>query len=1570
MTFIADGVEIQSETMTYGTAIDAPAAPEKTGYTFTGWDKEVATTVPDSSVTYTAVYTPNIYKVTFIADSVEIRADSLQYGTAITVPEAPAKTGYTFTGWLPAVAETVPADDVTYVAQYSINSYTVTFLREDGVTPISSEAMPYGTAITAPEAPAKTGYTFIGWSPAVAETVPDSSVTYTAQYKVNKYLMTFTVDGAVFQQDSLEYGSAMVVPDSIPVKEGYTFNSWGGGLLPETVPAHDETYPAYFDINSYNWIFMVDDSVVHSGVVAYGSPLLDPGVSQFTVKEGYTFSGWNPYPWPETMPAEDLIIRGYFTINKYLVTFTDVEGTLSSDSLEYAQAITAPTAREKEGYTFKEWVPAVDATVPSHDVTYTAGYVINSYLVTFKADSVTIIQSDSIAYGTAITAPEAPAKVGYTFTGWSPAVDPTVPAKDVTYTAQYTINSYLVTFKSDSTTVIKSDSIAYGTVISAPANPEKEGYTFTGWSPAVDATVPAHDVTYTATFIINKYLITFTEGGVVTKSDSLEYGAAVVAPEIQNKDAYVGWSNLPTTMPAHDVVVEARPNTGLYQIAFVANDSVIQSDELQYGTAITAPADPKKEGYTFTGWSPAVDETVPAHDVTYTAQFRINSYLVTFKSDSTTVIKSDSIAYGTAITAPTAPTKVGYTFTGWSPAVDPTVPAKDVTYTAQYTINSYLVTFKSDSTAVIKSDSIAYGTAITAPANPEKEGYTFTGWSPAVDATVPAHDVTYTATFIINKYLITFTEGGVVTKSDSLEYGAEVIAPEIQNKDAYVGWSNLPTTMPAHDVVVEARPNTGLYQIAFVANDTVIQSDELQYGTAITAPADPKKEGYTFTGWSPAVDATVPAHDVTYTAQFSINKYYVAFYLEGRELYADSLEYGATIPEINFEHDGYNYMYEEWYETVPAHDVSVNIILVPIAYTVTFITEGDSISEYLDYGTAITKPEDPKKEGYTFTGWSPEVDETVPAHNVTYTAQFTVNFYNVTFKDEDGTIYQSDSLAYGSAITAPANPTKEGHTFAGWNPQVDATVPAHDATYVAQWDIDPVLIEAHDELIAGQTALDQKKASIDANYNAGVTAYNNLLQQFATVEEEAAPFANKFAADTEAIRNKLAALQTPIDSYNQFQVKDFTAEIEELYNERTLLSQQQRIEEEMKNASADLDVLSDSVDAVLAAIDKVAEEVNVLQAAIANATVTPLNGIATVVDPMGGLDAILQNKEDVTKLTITGQMEGADFATLLKVPNVEELTLPAVNSKTDSIRLGGLSNLLVVKLEDANTVLGDEVFTGCNPNLMVYAVKGADIGVLNCNVILSSEAEEVVLTDGYPVRITDKFSAQRISYTRSFSKKTYIGQSAGWETLALPFAVDNITAQDGRLLVPFGEKADANFWLATVGETGFNSADAIEANKPYLIAMPNNSAYTEGNITGNVTFSATDAEVTPTIAAEPINAYYTFTAVYEGEPDYENIYAINSDDYQTYYPGSVFVRGLRAVRPFEAFITTNGESGAKQRNLIPIGINSATGLMQIAAEQNGQFDGVYSLDGRKVAETTDNLPAGIYIVGGKKYIVR
>ena len=776
--------------------------------------------------------------------------------------------------------------------------------------------------------------------------------------------------------------------------------------------------------------------------------------------------------------------------------------------------------------------------------------------------------------------------------------------------------------------------------------------------------------------------------------------------------------------------------------------------------------------------------------------------------------------------------------------------------------------------------------------------------------------------------------------------------------------------MPAHDVVVEARPNTGLYQIAFVANDTVIQSDELQYGTAITAPADPKKEGYTFTGWSPAVDATVPAHDVTYTAQFSINKYYVAFYLEGRELYADSLEYGATIPEINFEHDGYNYMYEEWYETVPAHDVSVNIILVPIAYTVTFITEGDSISEYLDYGTAITKPEDPKKEGYTFTGWSPEVDETVPAHNVTYTAQFTVNFYNVTFKDEDGTIYQSDSLAYGSAITAPANPTKEGHTFAGWNPQVDATVPAHDATYVAQWDIDPVLIEAHDELIAGQTALDQKKASIDANYNAGVTAYNNLLQQFATVEEEAAPFANKFAADTEAIRNKLAALQTPIDSYNQFQVKDFTAEIEELYNERTLLSQQQRIEEEMKNASADLDVLSDSVDAVLAAIDKVAEEVNVLQAAIANATVTPLNGIATVVDPMGGLDAILQNKEDVTKLTITGQMEGADFATLLKVPNVEELTLPAVNSKTDSIRLGGLSNLLVVKLEDANTVLGDEVFTGCNPNLMVYAVKGADIGVLNCNVILSSEAEEVVLTDGYPVRITDKFSAQRISYTRSFSKKTYIGQSAGWETLALPFAVDNITAQDGRLLVPFGEKADANFWLATVGETGFNSADAIEANKPYLIAMPNNSAYTEGNITGNVTFSATDAEVTPTIAAEPINAYYTFTAVYEGEPDYENIYAINSDDYQTYYPGSVFVRGLRAVRPFEAFITTNGESGAKQRNLIPIGINSATGLMQIAAEQNGQFDGVYSLDGRKVAETTDNLPAGIYIVGGKKYIVR
>ena len=105
----------------------------------------------------------------------------------------------------------------------------------------------------------------------------------------------------------------------------------------------------------------------------------------------------------------------------------------------------------------------------------------------------------------------------------------------------------------------------------------------------------------------------------------------------------------------------------------------------------------------------------------------------------------------------------------------------------------------------------------------------------------------------------------------------------------------------------------------------------------------------------------------------------------------------------------------------------------PVYYTVTFKDwDGTVLStQQVEEGTAATAPADPTREGYTFTGWD------VAFNNVTsdlvVTAQYTINTYTVTFKDWDGTVLSTQTVEHGSAATAPADPTRDGYTFAGWD---------------------------------------------------------------------------------------------------------------------------------------------------------------------------------------------------------------------------------------------------------------------------------------------------------------------------------------------------------------------------------------------------------------------------------------------------------------------------------------------------------------------------------------------------------
>ena len=124
-------------------------------------------------------------------------------------------------------------------------------------------------------------------------------------------------------------------------------------------------------------------------------------------------------------------------------------------------------------------------------------------------------------------------------------------------------------------------------------------------------------------------------------------------------------------------------------------------------------------------------------------------------------------------------------------------------------------------------------------------------------------------------------------------------------------------------------------------------------------------------------------------------------------------------------------------------------------YTITFDTNGGSEIAPItqDYGTAITAPADPTREGYTFIGWDREIPATMPAENVTVTAQWEINRYTVTFDTNGGSEIAPITQDYGTAITAPADPTREGYTFIGWDKAIPATMPAENVTVTAQWQL-------------------------------------------------------------------------------------------------------------------------------------------------------------------------------------------------------------------------------------------------------------------------------------------------------------------------------------------------------------------------------------------------------------------------------------------------------------------------------------------------------------------------------------
>ena len=307
--------------------------------------------------------------------------------------------------------------------------------------------------------------------------------------------------------------------------------------------------------------------------------------------------------------------------------------------------------------------------------------------------------------------------------------------------------------------------------------------------------------------MVYMHLVSLKIDGIVIKSDSLEYGTDIILPEIEEKEGYTFvWDNIADKVPNHDFVIQGKYVPNNYAITYVVDGDTIATDSTAYGSAITLLEEPAKEGHTFLGWSEA-PATMPANDITITGKYKVNTYTVMYVVDGE-VIESYPVEYGKELVMmPLAPEKEGHTFMGWSelPAI---MPAEDVTVTGTFKVNTYAVTYVVDGVTVA-TDSVVYGTAVTLIDKLEKEGYSFS-WSEAPE-TMPANDITITGEWSINSYLVTFIIDGEVYATDSVEYGAEIVLPEVPEKEnSTFEWDETPTTMPASDVTIYGNYVSGI----------------------------------------------------------------------------------------------------------------------------------------------------------------------------------------------------------------------------------------------------------------------------------------------------------------------------------------------------------------------------------------------------------------------------------------------------------------------------------------------------------------------------------------------------------------------------------------------------------------------------------------------------------------------------------------------------------------------------------------------------------------------------------------
>ncbi|MBO7476493.1 MAG: InlB B-repeat-containing protein, partial [Salinivirgaceae bacterium] len=681
------------------------------------------------------------------------------------------------------------------------------------------------------------------------------------------------------------------------------------------------------------------------------------------------------------------------------------------------------------GYKFVRWSDG--GTRAKRNITIIDDFDISaefermSYVLTVKSDDErlgTVSGSGTYLHGDTAMVEATPA-IGYYFNNWSgvelndslqhsPSLALEVTAK-LKLIAHFGIMQYTITFDTDGGSEVAAITQDYNTKITAPADPQKEGFRFRGWSMDIPERMPAEDLTIKAVWGINKYFITIDP----------------------------------------------------------ANGNAVDTLMYDFGETVDAKLyEPEKVGYTFQGWDATLPEKMPAEDLIITAQWKVNTHDVVYVIDGR-VIDSVATAYNTAIEPIVAPIMEGYKFSGWQ-NVPETMPDSSITISGSYTAIEYDILFMSDGDT-LQLSSVAYGqTPKYTGDEPAREAdklytYEFSGWEPEI-AEVTGEQV-YTAVFdsIERKYTILFMSDGDTLFADTLAYGSPIkYAGSNPTREAdtlytyeFSGWTPEVSVVKGDQTYTAVFDTTERrYTVLFVSEGDTLRSRDYIYGQIPEYVGQtPEKEAtakfsYSFIGWIPTIAKVIA--DQTYTAAFdsTLNKYEIVFVSDESELQKDTLAYGQTPKYTGDEptrepNEQYTFKFYDWepkIAEVTGDQVYTAVFdTIDIDYEILFMNGSDTLqADTLAYGeTPKYTGDEPTRESnaqynYSFTGWTPEIDKV--RANQTYTAEFDSAYVNyvVKFYGAGGKVlYYNAEAHYGDTIIAP-DTDSVGYEFKGWNPAI------------------------------------------------------------------------------------------------------------------------------------------------------------------------------------------------------------------------------------------------------------------------------------------------------------------------------------------------------------------------------------------------------------------------------------------------------------------------------------------------------------------------------------------------------